>query len=288
MLIPPHLDIENVRDLCTARCPMCPISTKKLEPLVMSNAVFEELLQKYQPYRDRVKEITIVGLGEPLVDPGFAEKVRIAKQMGFRVGTVTNGSLLKPALSKKILEAGIDEVLISIDSLNKEIYESIRVRLSFEEVMENTHNFIAERDRGDYKTKIVVRMIRQQGNQTEWDDYLRYWSKYLGKGDMVLWFPIGQWPSLESAVQEQHVLCPYVFDRMAISAEGKLQFCCADTNADFYPLGNVLKQDPVAAFNGEIFLKARDGMRSGNWDELEYCKRCDFPLQRKHRGGVTL
>lgn len=154
--------------------------------------------------------------------------------------------------------------------------------------MENAHNFIAERDRGGYKTKILVRMILQEANRTEWESYLTYWSKYLSSGDMVLWFPVHQWPDLSSALQESHAVCPYIFDRMTISAEGAIEFCCVDTDADFYALGNVLDQDPIAAFNREVFAKGRKAMGSGHWQELEYCKRCDVPLQRKERGGVSI
>ena len=61
-------------------------------------------MRQYLPYRDRTKEIILVGLGEPLMDPGLCEKMRVAKQMGFRrVGTVTNDSHLDPGLAKKIL-----------------------------------------------------------------------------------------------------------------------------------------------------------------------------------------
>ncbi len=66
------------------------------------------------------------------------------------------------------MEAGLDSIILSIDSLKKDVFEAIRLRLNFEEVMENALRFIELRDRINPKTQIRVRMVRQDSNVDEW------------------------------------------------------------------------------------------------------------------------
>ena len=47
----------------------------------------------------------------------------------------TNVSLLDSARARELLRAGLDTIIMSIDSLDKATYESISSRLVFEEVM---------------------------------------------------------------------------------------------------------------------------------------------------------
>jgi len=50
---------------------------------------------------------------------------------------------------KELLESRIDTVIISIDSLDKKIHESIRRGTNLENVVENTKGLIRKETRGD-------------------------------------------------------------------------------------------------------------------------------------------
>ena len=67
-----------------------------------------------------------------------------------------------------LLEAGLDVIIMSIDSLKKDVFESIRVRLDFDEVLENAKRFIRLRNEINPSTRIWMRMIRQEENKDEW------------------------------------------------------------------------------------------------------------------------
>lgn len=288
MIFPTVIDVENVRGLCNARCTMCSIESPKARPgMVMSDQVFEQILHRYEALAQPLTQVNLVGIGEPLIDPHVCEKIRLSKRVlpATRLTIITNGALLTPALSIDILQSGCDDIIFSIDSRHKEAYEGIRIRLSFEKTMDCTHRFIHERNRGGYRTKVMVRMIEQELNKGEWPEYVQYWQQHLSPemGDMILFFPVHKWPENEKSAQLSHVICPYVFNRMSITAEGKIQLCCVDTGADFYLIGSVLEQDPLSAFNGEIFSMVRKKMEDGLWNDLAYCSRCNVPMQREKR-----
>lgn len=292
-LTPSVIDVENVRGLCNARCAMCNIDSPKVKPgLVMKNEVYEQILHRFEPIANSLNQVNLVGMGEPLLDRQICQKISITKRILplSRVAIITNASLFNPALVDCILDSSCDDIIISVDSIRKNVYENIRLRLNFEKVMENVHSLIKKRDKGNYQTKVLVRMIEQESNQNEWKEYVDYWRRYLNPnvGDMILLFPAHQWPENEKQAQLEHIICPYVFNRMSLTAEGMIQLCCVDIGADFYALGNVISQDPRSVFNGETFSMIRDAMFENRWHELPYCNRCNVPLQREKRLSVAL
>ncbi len=96
-------------------------------------------------------------------------------------------------MAKDLLHASLDIIIMSMDSLNKDVYESIRVGLNFEQVLENVLRFIKLRDTIRPETKIWVRMIRQKSNEHEWPGYYDFWSRRLNEHDRVYYHNIFNW-----------------------------------------------------------------------------------------------
>ena len=291
MLFPTVIDVEIVRGLCNARCIMCSIESPKVRPgIVMTNQRFEQILDSFEPYAAQITQVNLVGMGEPLLDPQVCSKVRISKRILplARVAIITNAALLSPQLCRNILEARCDDIILSIDSTRKDVYERIRIPLKFEKTLENVHHFIKERNKGSFKTRVMVRMIEQELNRGEWQEYVVYWQQYCNPiiGDMILLFPVHKWPKEETEAEAIHLVCPYVFERMSITANGEVQLCCVDIGADFYPIGSLFDQDPISVFNGKFFSMVRSKMTDNQWQDLRYCNTCDIPLVREKRRSV--
>jgi len=90
--------------------------------------------------------------------------------------------------TKRLLESGLNCIIPSIDGLTKEVHETIRPRTNYEQIVKNLRYFIEQRDKHNFNCKILVRMIRQQLNASQWDDYNTFWRGLLSteKGDDVL------------------------------------------------------------------------------------------------------
>ena len=94
-VIPKRITIETVFG-CNARCSMCvidvPTNRKKgIMPLEISKYVLDELA----PYKDKIDKVDFFGLGEPLLDPYIFQRIRYAKDKGFRnIAISTNADLL--------------------------------------------------------------------------------------------------------------------------------------------------------------------------------------------------
>ncbi len=115
----------SVTDRCNLRCKYCmPDGICCVEHNDILR--FEEILRIAQCGAELgIKKIRLTG-GEPLVRKGCQQLVRMLKEIpGIeKVAMTTNGTLLREALPK-LVEAGLDEVNISLDTINAERFEQI-------------------------------------------------------------------------------------------------------------------------------------------------------------------
>jgi radical SAM protein with 4Fe4S-binding SPASM domain len=225
----------------------------------------------------------LFGLGEPLLDKDLPIKVKYAKSKGFvNVGFATNGHLLESDLTKKLMDAGLNTIILSIDGTTKEVHENIRRNTDFNKVVTNVKNAIAIRDKGSYKTKFVFRFIRQKSNIHQWDEFHEFWSKLVSKnkGDFIIGYNLHTWGG-EIAVNEnkkdnipKNLPCHYIFDRMVILKDGTIPLCCADMHNANVTLGNVNDNTPIEIFNNEVITKIRKQHLDGNRLKMKICAEC--------------
>ncbi len=134
--LPIKLDIENV-SRCNFRCVMCAVSDwdKSQRADDMSLDDFKRLVDENYG----LVEIKLQGLGEPTMQgDDYFEMIKYARERHIWVRTVTNGSLLHLNDNiKKIVEAGSNEIQISIDGATSEVFEAVRRGSNFELVIDN-------------------------------------------------------------------------------------------------------------------------------------------------------
>lgn len=290
MIYPNHLQIETVAGFCPSRCTMCPIEDSPRHA-IMTNEVFQNLLERFRPYREHLRFTTLVGLGETLLDKGIVGKVRTAKRLGFpSVGFATVAVNLDDRLTTELLAAGLDTIIFSVDGLCAETHEAIRKGTDFASIVRNIEHFIVQRN-ATGKTKIILRMIRQDSNRDEWDDYRAHWSAQLNPhfGDQVSGFEVcnlGQTEHVEDqirAVAAKHpLICSDLYERFLVNVDGSVGFCCGDA-MDWFTLGNVLHEDPITIYNRGEFVRHRAAMQAGQITELEHCRNCSIILSQIHK-----
>jgi MoaA/NifB/PqqE/SkfB family radical SAM enzyme len=67
------------------------------------------------------------GVGEPLLWDRLEDVIRLIKQKGAGAGSFgTNGTLLSPGRVRSLLDAGLDRIYVSIDTLDPDIYRATR------------------------------------------------------------------------------------------------------------------------------------------------------------------
>jgi len=106
---------------CTCRCVMC--NYWRMEKAYMSRKLFMKVMKTLENLGSHT--ISLTG-GEPMIHPSFFDFVKLASKKEFYINNATNGTLLSEKNVRKMKEAKIDSVYISIDSLNPKISAWIR------------------------------------------------------------------------------------------------------------------------------------------------------------------
>ena len=126
----------SVTDLCNLRCRYCmPDGVDKLEREDI--LTYEEFLRLAALFaRCGVDTVRVTG-GEPLVRKGVEQLVKGLKAIpGIRKVTLTTNGILLARQLPSLLDAGLDSVNISLDTLRPEVFQRITARDEFSHVME--------------------------------------------------------------------------------------------------------------------------------------------------------
>jgi MoaA/NifB/PqqE/SkfB family radical SAM enzyme len=126
---------------CNLACRTC-IRNAWEEPLGdMSEKTFGRVLQGLQAF-DPMPTVFFGGFGEPLAHPRILEMVERVKALGTpKIELITNGCLLSRETSRRLIEAGLDTLWVSLDGIRPESYSDIRLGALLPEVLENLRVF---------------------------------------------------------------------------------------------------------------------------------------------------
>ncbi len=277
---PTYFEIETV-NACNARCPMCTIEEWTRKTPVMKMPLFRKLADELIENRDHVKRVSLYRDGEPLLDKKLPDRIAILKDGGIKeVGISTNISLLNEKWSRALLEAGLDMIVFSIDSLKKDVFEAIRLRLNFEEVMENALRFIELRNQIRPSTTIWFRMIRQDTNADEWPAYQEFWRDKVAPHDRVMYHNIHNWGGQLKGfkpIGDSHELmlpCVALWSLMVIFGDGRVPLCNVDYN-DTFPTGSVADRSIREVWQSQVLSARRQLHLTGRKSEIPMCQNCN-------------
>jgi pyruvate-formate lyase-activating enzyme len=283
LAFPRFFEIETV-NACNARCPMCTITDWERGATAMTDALFDRIAGEISEHADHVTQVSLYRDGEPLIDRKLAERVAKLKRGGVRRTAIsTNVSLLTPARSRELLEAGLDLIILSIDSLKKDVYEAIRKRLVFEEVMENALQFLDLRRRLNPGMDVRVRMIRQRSNYDEWPAFADYWTPKLMPHDRVYHRNIHNWggqlpvlPGLEpiAGTLELQRPCVALWSLAVIFCNGDVPLCNVDYNRK-HPTGSVLTHSIAELWRSKVMQDRRELHLTGKKACVPLCGTCN-------------
>ncbi|NLW49419.1 MAG: radical SAM protein [Candidatus Brocadiaceae bacterium] len=117
------VDILSTFD-CQARCTMCSVAKFRREsgpPLT---------LDQYRSLADQAAGLGAVSAiflgGEPLLQDDLCELVRIFSARGFFVSVVSNGIAVTEPLIRRLREAGLRAMFLSLESLDEEVNDRLR------------------------------------------------------------------------------------------------------------------------------------------------------------------
>ncbi len=192
---------------CNLRCIMC--SSLNSSAIARSRGCYypensisaEKYLQQLEPFIPHLKEIVVSG-GEPFfseLSMSIMQHV-VEKNHGCMISVNTNATILTDAV-KRLLDKGNFKLNISLDSLQKEAYESIRRGADFEEVIQNI-DYFSEYSKKN-KRPLSIAVCPLQTNYSEMPELLGFCNE---KGFYVFYLHVFNAQKLALASANEDVL----------------------------------------------------------------------------------
>jgi len=150
---------------CNALCPHCPYTNSNIRKEYrdaphMPESTFKKIADEAGRYGAYLR---ISGGGEPMLHPRATELLIYAKQVGCKIGLITNGSLFDDDNSHSLLAAGVELIEFSVDACDKPTYDVVRKGLDFDVLVENTKRMLRLRNEMRSPSKIVASAVNQSG-----------------------------------------------------------------------------------------------------------------------------
>jgi len=114
------------------------------------------------------------GVGEPMLVKHLPRMVSYLKQRGVYVLFNTNGTVLNERNGRALIEAGLDELRVSLDAANAKTYREIRGKNFFSRILTNVRTFrdLQERE-GHAKPRVSAWLTGLRETIVELPDFVR-------------------------------------------------------------------------------------------------------------------
>jgi MoaA/NifB/PqqE/SkfB family radical SAM enzyme len=243
--------------------------------------------QKYEKSIDEVvrlgaKRIVLTGFGEPMLDKNLEKKIAYAKSKGLNTYIITNGSVLASSRSKKILEAGLDEMRVSFYGMGADTYNLVMQGLDYEKTKSGIMKFLALRDSMGAKTKVQISYLTMPENAKDESAFKEFWEPLVDA--IEIWRPhnFGDGRDYRQRQFEAHLKTSCgrpSTGPLQIQWNGEVIPCCYDYNNKIV-LGNAFEQPVLEILNNTKYRLLRYAHLTKNFSIFPYCDQCDQLLPR--------
>jgi radical SAM protein with 4Fe4S-binding SPASM domain len=136
----------------------------------MSVETFNRILRQLPS----VEFVLLHGVGEPMMNPALFDIIAAAKRMNKRVGFNTNGTLLNERNVRRVVESGLDSLVVSIDGATEKTFGEIRRGAHLDQVVGNVRMLMDSKARaGNDRLLVFVNTVVSDKNIGEIPDILR-------------------------------------------------------------------------------------------------------------------
>jgi len=282
--LPSVILIENT-NCCNAQCVMCPRETLTRQRGFMDFRLFEKIIREVSG-AGRTPVVHLHGFGEPLLDEALPEKIVLAKACGIkRTYLVTNGSLLFPETSRKIIDAGLDAMKISVGGTDEKSYRATMTRLDFRIVLYNIREFLRiRRELGKGTPRLILQYLPQEANEARTREFRSLWRPILDKGvgdrlNCSSLHNYGGGRMYNRLGGRIASVCFYPWTALSVLWDGRAVTCCMDYNG-VQGVGDLSHQSVVEVWNGPVLSTIRRNFGKLDYSGCPTCLGCDWVCRR--------
>jgi len=296
--------IVDPANMCNLRCPLCP--TGQLKPTrdksVMDLTHYKHLVDEVGDY---LFEIDLYNWGEPFLNPALFEMIKYAQDKNIRTTMSTNMNILNDAMAEGLVNAGLEQLTVSVDGASQKSYVKYRVRGKFDRVIRNIKMLVKAKRRLKSKhPKISWQFLVMKHNEHEIEKAKKM-AKELEVDEIFFrpirpdmgaelhmsdkekfenakpWLPkneeYSRFSAKDKTKKKKYKLksCLFLWTMASINSNGSVSPCCGvyDEKNDF---GNTFKTGSfMKVWNNKTYQKARlIASRKVKPDQKLLCSKC--------------
>lgn len=275
---PSTLGVEFT-NVCQLRCQHCDAQHPDIRGRAgyMSDATFARLVEQVRALR--IRNLRVIGGGEPTLHPQCAEYVMQLRGLAPFVSLTTNGLRLTEPVCRAALLA-LDVIEISVGGDDAESYARSRGGADLEQLLTNIRRLQRLRSKTGSRTLIQIRVMVRPSQRPSLDRLLRFWGVYGdvvstqliqnyfdGSGDA---FPVGRPASYPS--------CVLPFRMLGVAWDGEVPLCRGSAFQTGKPeglvLGNIHTSTLADLWHSPVMRQYREGHRKRIAGLMPICRNC--------------
>jgi len=256
---------------CNLKCRMCPQTDHNYKLRVMADDLFQKTVEDIPA--DAFVRISLTNFTEPLMIPGFVERLKFTAQARPQayVKFNTNGTLLTEGIARELVSCGLTEIWFSLNMSTKEDYLWFTGRDLYDQVCQNIRMMRRVRDEMNARRPLItVQQLSMPRNQGRYETFKAQWSPVA---DQVVVRPLSNWGGVVDIDKEvmgnkphgkylaNDFPCTALWQDLTINWQGDVYSCCIaackEEGVESLRLGNVKTDRLMDIWQGQALFDLR-------------------------------
>lgn len=283
-----HIDICSI---CNFRCNFCfqadqkAMKEKGYKKGFMSLDLFKKITDDLAQFPNKIRKVKIGLHGEPTLHPELPQMISYMKLKNITeiIELFTNGSLLNPELNKKIIDAGLLRVNISIEGLTSKKYKEVTgVALNMEKFIGNIEDLYKKKKNCKIYIKIVDINLCQEDKNKFYNIFGNICDEIFIENVVPQWAEINKFDVDATGMYGQKVdkykeVCPFPFMYLHFNFDGTVSPCTLDWGKQVL-IGNTNSESALEIWQGKKLKDLRIKMLQKKRDQINFCNKCLAPV----------
>ena len=254
---------------CNLRCGMCPLPVLRRPYEDMEWWLVEKAEKEIHGYGLELKWLH--EMGEPLLYPRVNDAIRLFPEASLS----TNGLLLSEEIGRRLLDSGLRRLRICVDSIDPEVYPSLRTGGDFDTLVELTRAFLEQAQGSSMQIEIQKMRSRKTLDESVRDFYEFFDLRRYRNARVIEKTCEGLDVNEETDLHGKFYGCVQgaFFTWVVIYADGRVSHCCYDAHGD-QVIGDLRKQSLPEMIDGERFETMYRAFSERDFSELPRCGEC--------------
>lgn len=252
---------------CNFKCDFCyhSIDNHSLKAIhfkktIMKMELYEQIIDSIAKFPDKLKMLSLFIKGEPLLNPKLPEMIAMAKKKNIaeKLYVTTNGSLFSPKLNRDLINAGLDEVLVSIEAIDSIEYKKITgIDINFDEIVSNIKSFYKNKGNCKFYIKIVT-YTHNEDKVRKFHEIFEPLCDFAYVEEVVPVFDLVDYDNMQldrtnlNKFNRPIDVCTRPFFNMCVHSDGDIGACLVDYVPEVL-FGNVKTDSLYDVWNGKLF-----------------------------------